>query len=136
MKILNGASRNATLIQCAYGNVSRAHLYDTLSSVEVNDVVELCEFSSTLRVDSVRLVTENLGAGTKLKLGYKYSSGDKLGQEVEDAFGTFDTSSALNQLANFPPVELTGGDVIITAKIEGATASGKLDAYVDYVFKG
>lgn len=130
----NGATSLAKQYTGAHGNASRAHLFDTVGAMPVNDTLVLGTFDAGTCIDEIRFNHDNLGASVTLDIGFSYIDGSA-GSNLT-AFGAALVASAagVKRFEGKPVVLESRAQIIVT--IKGAAATGRIDALVDYRYLG
>ncbi|MBO9492230.1 hypothetical protein J7384_17850 [Endozoicomonas sp. G2_1] len=133
MPELRAPSLSKTSFNGHYGNKSSFHGHANLASTPVDTVVQLGEFGAGIRVDDIKAVTKNLGAGTSLQLGVQYPQSATA--DEPNKFTTITTTSDKTTRYDGAPVYIDE-PCILTATVKGASATGAIDIVFDYVFEG
>lgn len=133
MKQINSPSMGQRTFNGEYGNKSAAHLYAILAAQPANSTINLGEFSGGVRADDLKVVTENLGAGTTLKIGVSYPRSAT--PDVVDQFMTITTTSKKCTRFEEAPIRFEEG-FVLTATLEGGSGTGKVDVVIDYTYEG
>ena len=108
--------------------VAVAHGFHTLAAAQINDVVRLCKMPAGTKVNAA------LGASTTVSLGYEYVNGEAAANAT--AFlGDTSTVAAATTRAPGAPVILQY-DAYLTATVKGGVANGKIDAVLQYEYRG
>lgn len=114
--------------------VAVAHGFHTLAAAQINDVVRLCKMPAGTKVYEAKLVNAALGASTTVSLGYEYVNGEAAANAT--AFlGDTSTVAAATTRAPGAPVILQY-DAYLTATVKGGAATGKIDAVLQYEYRG
>jgi hypothetical protein len=112
-----------------------AHGYVTLAAAAIGDKVRLNKVYAGTKIYDARMVAEDLGTGTTLKLGFEYVNGEAGGDDAAFLAATDVASAASSNQTPKKPVTLAY-DAYIIATVGGGAASGALDTMVTYEFKG
>lgn len=114
--------------------IDYAHGYVTLAAQPAGDEVRLVKLFAGTKVYNSSIVNAALGAGVQVALGYRYVNGEAGSNTT--AFIPASAANAAGKIhSNAAPVMLEY-DAFIVATISGGAATGKLDAVIEFAFKG
>lgn len=117
-----------------YGNVSAAVFEDTLSNNEIDTVIELGTIPAGAHIDGIEVHSDALGAGSSLDFGVQLIWDQT--KSNPNLFGSVSTETEGYKHLPIKPFDNGASDLIVTATVKGAPATGHFLVKVNYRYVG
>lgn len=134
MAIKQAATRRARLYNGTHGNTAKEVFKVTLAADAAGTEIEMGIIPAGLEVTDLAIVTDNLGAGTNVDVGYRYVDPDN-GSDDPDYWGNYTTAAAAKKNSSAKPVRFED-EVILVATLIGGECSGELIVMPEAVTRG
>ncbi len=134
MAIKKGPSFRSTLVSGTFGNLCKAEGKAVFSGDAAGTEIHVLRLEPGTKLYGCKAVHDALGAGTTLKVGYRYVD-EADGAAVDDAFGSAASTGVATISMDDTPITLEK-PAIITLTNTGGTATGNVTVIPEYEYLG
>lgn len=118
------ATRRKRIYNGTHGNVAKEVFKVVMNADTAATEFEMGVIPAGLEVTDLDIVTDNLGVGTSVDVGFRYVDPEN-GTDDPDYFGNFTTAAAAKKSSSAKPVRFES-EVLLVVTIKGGDGTGEL----------